>query len=269
MDSPLLDATNYLDLALRESGREACIAEKAISFTPKAYPLLHYVYSGRGTFLFQGQEHHLKAGDLFLIPAGATATYGPSPEQPWSYLWVGVGGSKAEALLRISGLDAEHPIRHDATRELKTRFEEIYESYFREGGFGLEALAALYGLFASMSRGETPRQGSERGHIASAKAFIRNNFQFQITMVDVARSVGVSPNYLANLFQKEGEGSPKSYLTKTRMEAAQGLLLTSSAPVGEVAKAVGYTSPLHFSKAFRHYTGVAPLRYRSLGGNRT
>ena len=268
MTLPILDATHYLDLALYETGREVCIAEKSISFTPKSYPVLHYVYAGRGSFNFEGREYALKAGDCFMIPAGKTADYKASPEQPWSYFWVGLGGAKADGLLALAGLDAARPIRHDAQRKYKPFFEEIYDSFFRDGFLSLSALSGLYGLFAALGQEVVERGEAEKGHIASAKAFIRNNFQFPIPMIDVAHSVGVSPNYLANLFQSEGEGSPKSYLTATRMEAAKKLLLSSGAPIGEVAKAVGYVSPLYFSKAFRQYYGDSPLHYRAKGGHK-
>ena len=77
----------------------------------------------------------------------------------------------------------------------------------------------------------------------------------------------MSPNYLANLFAKEGEISPKRYLIQIRMETAANLLRTSSSSITDVAKAVGYTSPLHFSKSFSAYYGVSPLQYRKQGEN--
>ena len=270
MAASILDVSSYLELSLQEAGREICIADKHIVFTPKEYPLLHYVYAGQGEFLYMGKKYQLKAGDCFVIPSGNEASYYPSPDNPWSYFWIGLGGAKVESLLEASGFNAEHPVRHDKAKTWKSCFERIYESYFLNGAFGLDCLGEAYHLFAEMidqKHDLSLELAKERGHIQAAKAYIRNNFQFPISIVDVARSVGVSPNYLANLFAKRGESSPKRYLTQVRMEAASKLLRNGNSSVSDISRAVGYASPLHFSKAFSLYFGVSPLHYRAQGGN--
>ena len=270
MSPTLLDASTYLELAVKECGREVCIADKVVHFTAKDYCLIHYVYSGEGELVAGGKSYRLNPGDCFLIPPGKSATYHSYPDNPWSYFWLGIGGTKSAALLERSGFDEAHPVHHDAGRQWKKRFEAIYESYFTKGTFGLDALGeALLLLDAMSASSEQPKKDerpAEKGHIQAAKAYIRNNFQFPITITDVSRSVGVNPNYLANLFAKRGEKSPKAYLTEVRMVTAGKLLTEGEASVTEIARAVGYSSPLHFSKAFSAYYGHSPLRHRSLGG---
>lgn len=269
MQPSILDVSSYLELSLKEAGREVCIADKHIHFTPKEYPLLHYVYSGQGEFVFNGKTYLLKAGDCFFIPAGESATYLPSSENPWSYFWIGIDGTKAISLLERAGLSKNNPVLHDKTKNWKTHFESIYESFYEKGCFEIECLGHVFLLIADMIRGsQEPLSPNayEKGHIQAAKAYIRNNFQFPITIVDVANSVSVSPNYLANLFAKQGEVSPKRYLTDVRMDAASRLLCSSSSSISDVSKAVGYSSPLHFSKVFTTYYGVSPLHYRLQGG---
>ena len=262
-----IDASSFKEFSVNEAGREACIAEKSIRFTPKPYATLHYVYAGQGTFVYKGKAHALHRDEIFLIPAGEEASYASSATDPWSYYWIGVGGSRSEEILAQAGLTSEHPVFPDKAKSLKRYFEAIYDSYFANGSLGIETMAKAMGLFAEMGKGaDRPLTRSEKGHIQAAKAFIRNNYQFPITILDVARSVGVSPNYLANLFAEEGETSPKRYLTCTRMDVAGNLLLHSSAPVAEIGRAVGYPNPLHFSKAFNAFYGVSPLHYRNQGG---
>ena len=267
MPSSTLDATNFLELSVKEAGREVCIADKTIRFTPKRYAVLHYVYAGQGTFTYRGKTYPLHRNQGFLIPAEGEATYSSSSTDPWSYFWIGVGGSKVSSLLEFAGLSGESPVFHDAGGEGKSHFEAIYESYFDHGAFGIDCLGEAYLLFAHLGGGLKKSSSSERGHIQAAKEFIRHNFQFPITITDVSRSVEVSPNYLANLFAKEEGISPKRYLTDVRMEVAAHLLLSDSTPVAEIGRAVGYANPLHFSKAFSAYYGVSPLHFRNQGGS--
>ncbi|MBE6126872.1 MAG: AraC family transcriptional regulator [Erysipelotrichaceae bacterium] len=268
MPSLVLDASTYLDLSPKECGREVTIAAKHTQFTPKDYALLHYVYSGKGKFYIRGKEYKLEAGDCFYIPAKEQVDYFPDPENPWSYFWLGLSGSRVDLLLEEAGLSPLRPVIHDARHGFKTHFGAIYESYFHHGGFGLDCLAHCYSLFFEMASDhspKTPTAPSEKGHIQAAKAYIRNNYQFPITINDVAHSVGVSPNYLANLFAKEGEPSPKQYLIRVRLETAASLLLTTPASVAEIAKTVGYPTAMHFSKSFSAFYGVSPLHYRNKG----
>ncbi len=263
MDLSLVDSSSFLDVSVAEAGRETCIADKNIVFTPKPYATLHYVYAGRGIFTRNGVSYRLKAGDCFLIRAGDSASYQAEKDNPWSYLWVGLGGSRINALLNLAGFSQEVPVLHDQKKEGRSHFEAIYESYFLNGKFGLDCLAEAYALLDKMVKGkETPKQFKEKGHIQAAKAFIANNYQFKISILDVARSIGVSPNYLANLFKREGEENPKTLLTRLRMEEAARLLSFTSRSITEVAISVGYPNPLHFSKAFHAYYGLSPQAYR-------
>ena len=265
--TPNIDTSTFIEFSVREAGREACIAGKEIHFTPKDYAIIHYVYSGQGQFTYRGKTHSLRPGDCFYIAPRDEATYVASSSDPWSYFWIGLGGGRCPSLLEYAGLSRENPIRHDKGRGFRKYFEAIYESYFDNGSFGIDCLSYAYGLLFEMGRGENKvLRSGEKGHIQAAKAFIRNNYQFPITIVDVARSVGVSPNYLANLFASEGETSPKRYLTDVRMEVAATMLLSGGEPIAAISRSVGYPNPLHFSKAFTAYHGVSPLHYRQQGG---
>ena len=82
------------------------------SFGPASKPhyLIHYVLSGKGIFRFHDKEYRLEAGYGFLIQPNELAFYQADKTQPWSYLWVGFGGSRAEEYLTSMGLSARHPI---------------------------------------------------------------------------------------------------------------------------------------------------------------
>ena len=86
--------------------------ESLHSFGPASKPhyLIHYVLSGKGIFRFHDKEYKLEAGYGFLIQPNELAFYQADEKEPWSYLWVGFGGSRAEEYLTSMGLSARHPI---------------------------------------------------------------------------------------------------------------------------------------------------------------
>ena len=82
------------------------------SFGPASKPhyLIHYVLSGKGVFRFHDKEYRLEAGYGFLIQPNELAFYQADEKEPWSYLWVGFAGSRAEEYLTSMGLSERHPI---------------------------------------------------------------------------------------------------------------------------------------------------------------
>lgn len=261
----VLDSSKYLELSVREAGREVCVPGKATAFTPKSYHLFHYVVSGRGHLSYNGAEYDIKAGEFFYIAPGDKPTYRPDPKDPWSYEWIGISGSNAARLIHLAGISSEHPVVSDKARDIKRFFDGIYASQSQEKGvFTLEALAFAYGLFARISHPEKTEAhtSAKKAHIAAAKEFIENNYAFAITMEDVAKSVGVSPNYLSNIFKEIEDSSPKRFLIETRMEKAALLILSGQYRVKEVASMVAYPNQLHFSAAFHKYFGVSPSAYK-------
>lgn len=258
----LVDGSKYLELSIQEVGREQCIPHKEFDFTAKSYDLLHYVYAGKGTFVSESVNEKLKAYDIFFIPKGSVCHYTPDKSDPWSYIWVGFGGANASKLLKEAGIDGDNPIYHDRKQVLKPLFEEVFESYLRAGKVDLGVLGSGYSLLDALIKNASFAVVNEHPfaspHVMSAKQFIANNYQYPISLDDVAMSVGVTPNYLCNLFKDAGEISPKAYLIKMRMEKAAILLLNGGLNVSQVSEAVGYSSPVRFSIVFNQFYGVAP-----------
>jgi transcriptional regulator GlxA family with amidase domain len=78
---------------------------------------------------------------------------------------------------------------------------------------------------------------------------------------DVARRVLTSRRQLQRVFTEVHGSTFRSTLRSIRMRRAQELLCTRM-PIGEVARAVGYTQPAQFAKAFRRTFGESPTEYR-------
>lgn len=96
--------------------------------------------------------------------------------------------------------------------------------------------------------------------IESVKSYIKENFNEDISLSEVADYISFSQYYLSKLF-KEVEGvNFKDYLIKLRMEEAK-VLLKQGKKISNVAEAVGYSDPNYFSRAFKKYTGISPSEY--------
>jgi len=83
-----------------------------------------------------------------------------------------------------------------------------------------------------------------------------------ITLNDMARVACLSTNHFLRTFKQAFHQTPHQYLTRIRLERAQGLLTQTNQPVTDVCFAVGFESLGSFSWLFRQRVGLAPDAYR-------
>ncbi|WP_411103134.1 helix-turn-helix transcriptional regulator [Streptomyces sp. cmx-4-9] len=80
----------------------------------------------------------------------------------------------------------------------------------------------------------------------------------------LARDVDLPAGHLSRQFRRAYGASPYAYLTARRVERAAVLLRSSDLGVGEVAAAVGCSSPGTFRTRFTELVGMPPGSYRRL-----
>ncbi|MCL6457186.1 MAG: response regulator [Gorillibacterium sp.] len=102
--------------------------------------------------------------------------------------------------------------------------------------------------------------------VAEAIAYMKKHYQGELTLQDVAGTVGVSPNYLSALLKKELNVNFSEYLIHFRMERAKRLLLESDLLSYEIAEQVGFIDHSHFSRTFKKATGMGPREFRKRWG---
>jgi AraC-like DNA-binding protein len=260
------NAKNYIELSLYETGREVCIPEKAIVFSEKQYHLFHYIISGKGIFEIDGKRYNVHKGMIFYIPPQTEAKYAPDKDDPWTYEWLGFDGSSVRSFLIRAGLSKNNPIFTDKDGSLRRYFDEINQEFNETSYLNIVCLGLAYELFGQILKnngGTNKEYSTTESYIVMAKECIENNFQFDVKVEDIANSIGITTNYLANIFQKNVNISPKQYLIDTRMARAKLLLKTKQYKIKDVSRMVGYKNQLHFSNEFKRYYGVSPLNYEN------
>jgi AraC family transcriptional regulator, regulatory protein of adaptative response / methylphosphotriester-DNA alkyltransferase methyltransferase len=90
-----------------------------------------------------------------------------------------------------------------------------------------------------------------------AAAIIALEYPDRLVLEDVARRLASSPRQLQRAFAEAGETGFRSYLRGVRIERAAELL-GDGWSVSEAARAVGYSQPAHFAKAYRRQRGRPP-----------
>ncbi len=254
------------------AGSENC--EPGHSFGPyiRTNFVLHMVTSGRGTLLKKDRTWTIGRNQAFLIFPGENVTYQADSREPWSYMWVGFHGFRAETMMLHAGFTKSSPVVPLGNMD---RIREVMNDLLATRDLGsvgeLYRTSDLYRLFALLT--EYYEQGrkedgadaasSDYQYVRRAAHILMDSYRTNVRIEDVAKQIGISRNYLSSIFKRETGVSPQEYLISFRMEKAALLLRYSSDPVSVVAIEVGYSDPLSFSKAFKRKWGMSPSEYRT------
>jgi AraC-like DNA-binding protein len=92
-----------------------------------------------------------------------------------------------------------------------------------------------------------------------------------LTVLAVARQVGMSASHFAHRFREIARISPMRYLRQMRLDHARTLLLSEQARPSEAAARTGFESASHFTREFKRLFGAPPADYvrRVRAGERT
>jgi len=239
------------------------------SFGPALKPhyLIHFVLSGKGIFKIDGEEYPLEGGCGFLIEPGQMSFYQSDEKEPWTYIWVGFAGMRAEEYVKSMGLSARHPIFHsESSDELYGIVRDMMDhntfgvsNELRRNGL-LHIFLSVVAQSAPAARKENPDKANQ--YVRRAVEFIQRNYCNPIRVTDVADYVCINRSYLYTLFQKSLGMSPQQFLSTYRLTKAAEMLMLPQLPVESIALSCGYQDPLVFTKAFRQMKGMSPTMYR-------
>ncbi|NEB03728.1 helix-turn-helix domain-containing protein [Streptomyces sp. SID13726] len=110
-----------------------------------------------------------------------------------------------------------------------------------------------------------PRHTRQRALMAQIHAFIRDNLSdTRLTPDAIATAHHISLRYLHKLFHQEGH-TVAGWIRERRLEQCRRDLANTglaSRPIHAIAARWGFTSPAHFSQAFRSAYGLSPRQFR-------
>jgi AraC family transcriptional regulator len=92
--------------------------------------------------------------------------------------------------------------------------------------------------------------------------YIHTHIGEDLSLVQIAKVINLSPTYFASLFKRAIGLSPHQYVIKHRVKRAKLLLLTTDLTIADIALQVGFSSQSHLTQQFKRLTGMTPKRTR-------
>jgi len=94
-----------------------------------------------------------------------------------------------------------------------------------------------------------------------AVEYIHLHLDDAIHVSKIAEVCGYSEPHLRRLFHEHVGMTPSEYIAAARIRRAQQLLRTGLFTISQVAEAVGYSDPFHFSRKFKRIVGLSPRAF--------
>ena len=264
---------HFVDLMPFQYGREQCTPGHAFGPAQRKHYLFHYIISGHGLLMATQEsgnrtDYRLGEGEGFLIFPGQITTYVADLDDPWEYIWVEFDGLHVKDDLENVGLSLSSPIYRSQSSELRDRMvEEMRYLVTNRNASPMHLIGHTYLFFDYLVRSvahpaEQQANRLQSFYIREAIGYVKENYQSDISVEDIARQTGLNRSYFGKLFKSVVGRSPQQYLIGYRMAKACELLKLTALPVSEVGRAVGYPNQLHFSRAFKSVHGVSPREWR-------
>ncbi|GHA34411.1 AraC family transcriptional regulator [Devosia pacifica] len=112
------------------------------------------------------------------------------------------------------------------------------------------------------SEGRRTRSASPVRYVVAMVRYVIENISEPLPAAEVAKVVGLHPNYAADLFSKVMRISIQKFVTRMRLIRARALLFEGNLSIANVAFQSGFTSLTQFYEHFRRAYGITPSQMR-------
>lgn len=138
---------------------------------------------------------------------------------------------------------------------------QLDRSYFEECADFMQLIHKLCERIREDDADSDVSPGNRR-HCARAKSFISQNIDRRLTVSDVANAIGVSKNYLTNVFSSS-EGIPlMEYINRSKLSYMMVLIRRYGYTLAQAGKHVGMTDVNYISRIFKRYYGITVTEYK-------
>ncbi len=222
---------------------------------------LTYVDMGKLHCVAGGRDMLLNRQDLMLFAPKQWHMQYAQPDEGASFLTISFDVHPLDLPLSCG---AALP----ATKEIRACLAQILSVYKEKGDYQGDMILCLLTqvlllLLARPAGQEKPEASSpaESMLVEQALQYMDTHCIRRLTVKEVARHVHVSPGYLAVLFRRQVKAAPLAYIQHLRLARSRHLLLNGENSIAQVAFALGYATPQHFSRCFKKEFGFSPREY--------
>lgn len=127
----------------------------------------------------------------------------------------------------------------------------------------IELLVLQAEVYNQETQSQFIKTRKDKEKLIEAKELLVNRIDNPPTIVELSKLIGINEYKLKKGFKELFGTTVFGYIHNSRMSMAKRLLLGTDKTAQEIAYETGYSSPQHFSTAFKNTFGVSPNSIRS------
>jgi AraC family transcriptional regulator of arabinose operon len=233
------------------------------TFGPRVQQHVQFVllHTGAMRVDIDGEPLECPPGHVAMLLPGPTEIFEFHRTKPTWHRWIDVAVERPrEAVRRLESLPRVVPLTEEfnrltdlllSLRDKRQLTEEIGRA------LGLAAVE----LYAAMAA-PGPNAAAVHESVTMAKAAVHRRYGDDLTLADLAKEAGVSPEHLVRLFKRHENTTPVRYAWQYRVLAAGEMLVHTGLSVGEIASRCGFKTSYHFARMFKEQVGKTPTEVR-------
>jgi AraC family transcriptional regulator of arabinose operon len=231
--------------------------------------------SGTGDYLLMGfhgpAEFHDATGlrrfdaPSFIFWKPGDSHYYGRRDRAFVHSWLHADGDTMAEFARRAGLDPGVGHLVDDLSPLEQMLQELHGEMTEWATPSLEIARAVIDTgLRRLARHvlSRPLPNLPPKNLRDAKLCVDSDPASAFSVTGMAREAGLSRQHFTELFRHHFGVAPMQYVIQARMHRAAHLLRDQNLRVSDVARAVGFEDPFHFSRSFRKEFGVPPKALR-------
>jgi AraC family transcriptional regulator of arabinose operon len=229
--------------------------------------ILLYCIKGEGTVTLNGKTVRLRPHTFFIIPKHVAHHYKSSVQDPWSILWVHFTGAHAEILyaryLESFGHN-EHFIPYaESLNQLFNETLTIMERSFRMRDIEIANIKFFAFISSLIYHKDIHPHVQEDDVVSHSIQFMKANLDNLFSVEELAGQQHCSTSHYYRLFHQQTGTSPIQYFNQLKIHKSCQYLYFTDKSVKEICLELGFNDPYYFSRIFRKFMGISPMKYRS------
>ncbi len=218
---------------------------------------VYAVRSGRGWVRVGGQTVELLPGNVYVIPAGVTFSYGCPAAMEKLYVHLNLMRYDRFDLLSAIGTVRVIP---GQTAEIERAVAELRRADVMSA---VRLKTWLYGIVTPLLDGVALGEIREYSEpVCRALRLIESDLRADLTVRTLAERLFLSPTALQRQFRREVGMPLGRYIDERVLFSAEQMLRTGQEPIGVISDRLGFCDPFYFSRRFSVRFGCSPSRYR-------
>ncbi len=216
----------------------------------------------------------VQKGDTILIPAGQPS-YWCRHEGDCSSLHICIKPELVERAAEAAGIDSKRVTLVNCFGQQDLQLHQMAMLLFAElnsggimGQLYIESLTQVLVIhllrhYSVVTQTITSENRSlTRIQLQQAIDYIHTYLDRDLSLVEIAEVINISPTYFSTLFKRAIGTSPHQYVIQQRVERAKMMLSKTDLAIADIALQVGFSSQSHLTQQFKRITGMTPKQFR-------